>query len=45
MKEKHQPPAVGKVILLMFASLSSLRQAGLAMYIDRTEIHFDIYIY
>ena len=41
---KHHPRQWATSILLMFASLTCLRPASLAMFVEWTEIHFDIYI-
>ena len=41
---KHHPRQWVTSTLLMFASLTCLRPASLAMSVEWTEIHFDIYI-
>ena len=43
-EDKAPPPAVGDVNTADVCQLQFSEAASLSMYIDRTEIHFDIYI-
>ena len=44
-EDKAPPPAVGDVNTAAVCQLQFSEAASLAMFIDRTETHFDIYIY
>ena len=44
-EDKAPPPAVGDVYTADVCQLQFSEAASLAMFIDRTEIHFDIYMW